>query len=85
MFLTDMVFEEDTTLLSFFDRYSEENDYEDLQESIKKYCGATTEASKPLEEQNTTGDSIEMVSALSCLRIYKKSVTNIQYSHFYTD
>lgn len=37
---TDMLFEEDTTLLSFFDRYAEEDDYEDLQDSIKKYCGA---------------------------------------------
>ena len=27
----DMLFEEDTTLLSFFDRYAEDDDYEDLQ------------------------------------------------------
>jgi hypothetical protein len=36
----DMLFEEDTTLLSFFDRYAEEDDYEALQDAIKKYCGA---------------------------------------------
>jgi len=40
VYFLDMLFEEDTTLLSFFDRYAEEDDYEDLQESIKKYCGA---------------------------------------------
>ena len=43
LFEIDMLFEEDTTLLSFFDRYQEDDDYEDLQESIKKYCGANTE------------------------------------------
>lgn len=61
---TDMLFEEDTTLLSFFDRYAEEDDYEDLQDSIKKYCGAQEEPKVPLEEQNTTGDSLEGVSRL---------------------
>ena len=54
-----MLFEEDTTLLSFFDRYAEEDDLEDFQQSIMKYCGANTSASVPLEEQNTTGDSID--------------------------
>ena len=29
-YFTDMLFEEDTTLLSFFDRYAEEDDYEAL-------------------------------------------------------
>ena len=29
-FFVDMLFEEDTTLLSFFDRYAEEDDYEAL-------------------------------------------------------
>ena len=45
-----MLFEEDTTLLSFFDRYAEEDDYEGLQDSIKKYCGANEDQNKPLEE-----------------------------------
>ena len=58
-----MLFEEDTTLLSFFDRYAAEDDYEGLQESIKKYCGANTDQKTPLEEQNTTGDSIEQMSS----------------------
>ena len=54
-----MLFEEDTTLLSFFDRYAAEDDYDDLQKSIMKYCGAQEDTKVPLEEQNTTGDSIE--------------------------
>lgn len=54
-----MLFEEDTTLISFFERYAEEDDYEDLQSSILKYCGANKEEKVPLEEQNTTGDSID--------------------------
>ena len=40
LFSVDMLFEEDTTLLSFFDRYAEEDDYQDLQSNIMKYCGA---------------------------------------------
>jgi hypothetical protein len=50
IFVLDMLFEEDTTLLSFFDRYLEEDDYDDLQQSIKKYCGANQEEKVPLEE-----------------------------------
>jgi len=45
-----MLFEEDSTLLSFFDRYAEEDDYEELQLAIKKYCGAHDDQAKPLEE-----------------------------------
>ena len=45
-----MLFEEDAILLSFFDRYAEEDDYEDLQHSIMKYCGANQLEKVPLEE-----------------------------------
>ena len=58
-----MIYEEDSTLLSFFDRYAEDDDFDGLLDAIKKYCGANVEQSTPLEEQNTTGDSIEQVSA----------------------
>ena len=45
-----MVFEEDTTLLSFFSRYAIDDDFDGLQEAIKKYCGANVEQKVPLEE-----------------------------------
>ncbi len=34
-----MLFDEDTTLLSFFQRYSDPSDEEDLKRDVIKYCG----------------------------------------------
>ena len=59
--LKDMLFEDDATLLSFFERYAEDDDYDGLKESIKKYCGANNNA-KP-EEQTTDADNIEQMSS----------------------
>ena len=38
-FLTDMLFDEDTTLLSFFENFSDPEDEEELKENIIKYVG----------------------------------------------
>ena len=38
-FLTDMLFDEDTTLLSFFGNFSDPEDEDELKENIIKYVG----------------------------------------------
>ena len=39
LFLTDMLFDEDTTLLSFFENFSDPEDEDELKENIIKYVG----------------------------------------------
>ena len=60
-----MLFDEDTTLLSFFENFSDPEDEEELKENIIKYVGAggfggaTNNA-----EETTTGESLDDVSTL---------------------
>ena len=61
--LKDMIFEEDTILLSFFDRFSEPDEEKDLKFEVIKYASGGQFGSKPLEDQNTTGESIEAMSS----------------------
>ena len=55
---TDMLFDEDAILLSFFQRYSDPDEEEDLKTDVIKYVGGGNFGGKiPMEDQNTTGDS----------------------------
>ena len=71
-----MLYDEDTILLSFFERHSEDEDEADLKQAVIKYVGGGNFGGKtPMEDQNTTGESIESVSIhlLSefCLTIHR--------------
>ena len=58
-----MIFEEDAILLSFFEKYTEPDEEEELKESVIKYVGGGNFGGKaPIEEQNTTGESLDDVS-----------------------
>ena len=58
-----MLFDEDSILLSFFQRYTDPEDEEDLKKEVIKYVsGGNFGGKAPLEEQNTTGDSLDDVS-----------------------
>ena len=59
-----MLFEDDTSLLSFFERHKDDEDDTDLKAAVLKYVGAGATGKTPIEEQNTTGDSIEGVSSI---------------------
>ena len=53
-----MLFDEDTILLSFFQRYSDPDEEEDLKADVIKYVGGGNFGGKiQMEDQNTTGDS----------------------------
>jgi len=58
-----MVFDEDSILLSFFDRYELPAEIEELKQDVLKYIGAGVSV-KPavVEEPSTTGDSLDAVS-----------------------
>ena len=56
-----MLFEDDTTLLSFFERYAEDDDYEGLKDAIRKYCGASNTTKPATEDQTQGDDNIEQV------------------------
>ena len=58
-----MIFEEDTILLSFFDRFSEPDEEKDLRAEVIKYVSGGNFGGKPIEDQNTTGESIEAMSS----------------------
>ena len=58
-----MVLDEDTILLSFFQRYTEPEDEEDLKKEVVKYVSGGNFGGKPIEEQNTTGDSLDQMSS----------------------
>ena len=61
-----MLFDEDAILLSFFNKHDPgEEGEEDLKQDIIKYCGGNTFGTQetPIEEQNTTGESIEGMSS----------------------
>ena len=63
--LKDMLFDEDAILLSFFNKYDPgEEGEEDLKQDIIKYCGGGNfGASQPIEDQNTTDESINAISS----------------------
>ena len=63
--LKDMLFDEDAILISFFNKHDPgEDGEEELKLDIIKYCGGNTfGATQPLEDQNTTGESIEGMSS----------------------
>ena len=58
-----MIFDEDSILLSFFERYELPAELEDLKQSVLKYIGGGVTEKVPVEEQNTTGDSLEGMSS----------------------
>ena len=65
LFLTDMLFDEDTTLLSFFGNFSDPEDEEELKENIIKYVGAGSFGGPTGNaEETTTGESLDDVSSL---------------------
>ena len=58
-----MLFDEDTTLLSFFENLSDPEDEEELKEHIIKYVGGGGfGAQQNFSEENTTGESLDEVS-----------------------
>ena len=59
-----MLFDEDTTLLSFFENFSDPEDEEELKENIIKYVGGGNfgGAQASISEENTTGESLDDVS-----------------------
>ena len=61
--LKDMVFEEDAALLSFFANYSEPEDEQELKDAVIKYVNKGLSQNFPIEEQETTGDSLDDISS----------------------
>jgi hypothetical protein len=62
-----MLFDEDTTLLSFFENFSSPEDEEDLIANIIKYVGGGNFGASMQSEEDlsyTTGDSMDDVSLL---------------------
>ena len=57
-----MIFDEDAILMSFFARYDIEAETKELKDEVLKYIGASVQK-VPVEEQNTTGDSLEGMSS----------------------
>ena len=60
--LKEMIFDEDAILMSFFARYDIEAETDDLKGEVLKYIGASIQK-VPVEEQNTTTDSLEGMSS----------------------
>ena len=59
-----MALDDDAILLSFFDRYSEDDEEEQLKFEVIKYVSGSFGA-KPVvqDEQNTTGDTLDSMSS----------------------
>ena len=58
-----MLFDEDAILLSFFSRYSDPEDEEDLKMEVIRYVNkGNMGGTVPHEDQNTTGESLDDVS-----------------------
>ena len=66
-----MVYDEDTLLLSFFDRYQLPDDEEDLKKDVLKYIGGGLEQ-KPMVEEQQTDDVNGMSSPLDSAFDMKK-------------
>lgn len=64
-----MVFDEDTILLSFFDRYQLPAEIEELKLDVLKYIGAGVSVKPVVEEPETTGSSLDAVSNSDKIRI----------------
>ena len=62
-----MLFDEDAILLSFFSRFSEADEEDDLKSEVIRYVGGgnfgAVKKGLSEEEQNTTGDSLEDMSS----------------------
>ena len=64
-----MLFDEDTTLLSFFENYSDPEDEDELKENIIKYVGGGNFGGAPtISEENTTGESLDDVSKILLIK-----------------
>ena len=61
-----MLFDEDTTLLSFFENFSDPEDEDELKENIIKYVGGGNfgGAQPSNAEETTTGESLDDVSTI---------------------
>ena len=59
-----MIFDEDTTLLSFFENYSDPEDEEELKQNIIKYVGGGNFGGQGQVNysEETTGESLDEVS-----------------------
>ena len=58
-----MIFDEDTTLLSFFENFSDPEDEDELKQNIIKYVGGGNFGSgQPTTSEETTGESLDDVS-----------------------
>ena len=60
LYYIDMLFDEDSILLSFFERYSDPNEEEDLKNEVVKYV-SSGQFAKASEDQST-GESLDEVS-----------------------
>ena len=62
--LKDMVFEEDGTLLSFFARYTEADEQEELQDAVVKYINMRSGAAQQQQDPSTgTDDNLDEMSS----------------------
>ena len=60
-----MLFDEDTTLLSFFENFSDPEDEDELKENIIKYVGGGNfGGAQNIQEETTTGESLDDVSSI---------------------
>ena len=59
-----MALDDDAILLSFFDRYNEEEEEEQLKIEVIKYVsGNFGNKAAVIDEQNTTGDTLDSMSS----------------------
>ena len=59
-----MLFDEDATLMSFFSNYTDPEDEDELKAAVVKYVGGGgLGKQEAIEEQETTGESLDDVSA----------------------
>ena len=61
--LKDMVFEEDGTLLSFFARYTEADEQEELQDAVLKYITMRSGAAQQQDPSTGTDDNLDEMSS----------------------
>ena len=60
-----MLFDEDTTLLSFFENFSQPEDEQELISNLIKYVGGGNFGASSEEGNKSTGESLDDVSIIS--------------------
>lgn len=71
-----MVFDEDSILLSFFDRYQLPAEIEELKLDVLKYIGAGVSVKPVVEEPSTTGDPLDAVSNSNKILIFRLTIVH---------